>query len=98
MEYDYEQADDMKQDENSNMAEPTKDHVPIRSTKDLGFAAFCRMRKLVLRSAKRVNRKVFEFNFEDPHDRWGDLKLEFSNSESADFDASMRHLKKMLNN
>jgi len=98
MDYDYEQADNMEQDERTNMREPPKDSVPIRSTKDLGFAAFCRMRKLVLRSAKRVSRKVFEFNFEDPHYRWDDLKLEFSNSESADFDASMRHLKKMLNN
>jgi hypothetical protein len=68
-----------------------------RVTKDLAFAAYARMKRLKLMSAKRVGGSGFEFTFEDPEDLWKQFKIDYANSEAAEFDASCRHLKKLLN-
>jgi hypothetical protein len=69
----------------------------LQRTKDLAFAAYCRMRRLRVQAARRLNKGQFEFVFYDPEGVWDQLHIEFGNSEAAEFDAAVRALKKMVN-
>ena len=68
---------------------------PLRNTRDLPLAAWMKMKGLRIVSAARRGRHEFAFAFADPDQRWDDLEVEFTNSESRLFDDSMRSIKKL---
>lgn len=76
----------------------------IRSTSDLGLAAYIRMKaKRNNLSIKNVDNSCrigtkFEFKFEDPESLFDKLSLEYSESESFAFDNEVRVLKTLLKN
>lgn len=77
----------------------------IRETGDLAFAAYAHMRGLrVLRAREwrgRGSAVEYAFTFADPPTAtapagiWGELQIEFTNSEAAAFDAALRRLKRL---
>jgi hypothetical protein len=77
-----------------------------RDTGDLAFAAYCLLRGLrVLRAQEHRSggRGPLEYRFtfsdppsaEAPEGRWELLRIEYANSEAAQFDAAVRSLKNL---
>jgi hypothetical protein len=72
--------------------------TPIYETTNLAFAAYCHMKGLRICRAQQVRRAgalEYAFAVEDPDGKWNALRLEFANSEAAQFDDSVRTLKKL---
>jgi hypothetical protein len=67
----------------------------IYSTSDLALAAYLKLKGLKLVGAKK-NNKRFDFTFEDPDDRAGEIALEFVNSDMRRYDDEIRSLKKII--
>lgn len=68
----------------------------VATTPDLSVAAYWHMNSLRVLSARRLDRRRYQFSFADPEGKADGLLLEFANSESARFDASQRSLKKLV--
>lgn len=75
-----------------------------KDTKDLAFAAYAHMRGLRILKAKQWKKGTsteYTFTFSDPptdenpEGRWQALVFDFANSESTNFDSSVRILKKL---
>ena len=66
-------------------------------TPDLGFAAYLKMKGLKLKTIGRDERR-FKFIFNVNGSNIEDLKVQFINSESYEFDASVSILKLMIKN
>ena len=69
------------------------------STTDLGTAAYCHMRGLevlkVENAAVGGGGSKYHFVFKDPEDQGPSLSVQYINSESRQFDAAVRRLKKL---
>ena len=75
-----------------------------KETGDLAFAAYANMQGLRVVRAREFRKgpiTEYKFAFDDPpteqhpHGRWDELQLDFANSESASFDATVRTLKRL---
>jgi hypothetical protein len=71
-----------------------------RSTSDLPFAAFAKMRgmRVIKAEESRRGRQGFlqyRFTFADPNGDWDTYHFEWANSESQQFDEAQRALKKL---
>lgn len=72
--------------------------VVFKETNDLGFAAYAHMRGLKIVKAAKWKREraiEYQFTFDDAEEIWNQLELDFANSESLNFDSSVRTLKKL---
>ena len=76
----------------------------FKETKDLAFASYAHMRGLKIIKAtqwKKGTSIEYRFTFSDPptdespEGRWQSLVFDFANSESMNFDSSVRTLKKL---
>ena len=72
----------------------------MRTTPNLSFAAYVHMRGLkIVRAVKFDNMRngaiEYEFAFRDPVDQWDEFYTDFVNSEAAQFDDSVRKLKRL---
>lgn len=68
------------------------------STTDLGTAAYCHMRGLRVLKVElgaAAGAAKFVFMFVDPDDEGPNLSVQYINSESRQFDAAVRSLKKL---
>jgi hypothetical protein len=65
------------------------------TTNDLSFAAYLMMRGCPLLMAKKLG-KTFRFTLDLGEKQQNPMKIEYINSESAKFDASVRDLKKIM--
>jgi len=65
------------------------------STNDIAMAAYLFYRKLSLKSAIRDQGMKFKFCFDDPDNKAEQMTIDFINSESREFDSSMRSLKSL---
>jgi len=80
------------------MTNETPRTVAFKDTNDLGFAAYAHMRGLKVVKAvkwKRERAIEYQFTFDDSGDAWHQLEIDFANSESLNFDSSVRTLKKL---
>jgi len=64
-------------------------------TNDIAMAAYLFYRKLSLKSAIRDQGSKFKFCFDDPDSQAEQMTIDFINSESREFDSSMRSLKSL---
>lgn len=76
------------------MNEATPRQARHKTTSDLAFAGYAHMRGLRVVKAEEQRGGRFSFVFDDPDDRLSDLWDEFVNSECANYDASIRILRK----
>jgi hypothetical protein len=72
--------------------------IQTYETTDLAFAAYCHMQGLRICRAQQIRRNgalEYSFAIEDPDGKWNRMRMDFANSESAQFDDSVRTLKKL---
>lgn len=62
---------------------------------DISLAAYCRMRGMTLKTAKRINRR-FQFEFDEAVEVGKKMKVDFVNSEAYQYDHAMRGVKSLL--
>ena len=77
-----------------------KQNIDVYETPDLSFAAYLKMKGLKLIDVGRIvdNGKRFKFIFDDNAGDAEDLRMEFINSESYQFDLSAKTLRSMIKN
>lgn len=77
---------------------PEPRHAAHRDTGDLALAAYAHMRGLRIIKAEEFKRgRITEYRFtiRDPEEQWDSLCIDFSNSEAARHDSSVRTLKRL---
>lgn len=72
--------------------------MSIRQTNDLAFASYVHMMGVSVVKAQKQRKNnvvVYYFEFNDSDNRWDELTFSFANSESRNFDSSVRTLKRL---